>query len=215
MESRDSEIGPKTELPTPNRPAVVEMQFHNASSSCRRAASSSSAPAAPASRPGCRNALPEALHLDLLLPDRYRELRSRPERLRELVAGEPPERPVVIDEMQRIPELAHAWSTPSSNGTAGASSSSPDRAPASCAAAASTCSPGRAVRGTLHPFMAAELPDFDLEQALTFGLLPLVVAAAEPREVLDAYVHALPRPGDPARGLGARTSATSPAFSRR
>ena len=40
---------------------------------------------------------------------------------------------------------------------------------------------------TLHPFMAAELPEFDLGQALGIGLLPLVVGAADPAGVLDAY----------------------------
>jgi predicted AAA+ superfamily ATPase len=37
--------------------------------------------------------------------------------------------------------------------------------------------------------MAAELPGFDFERALAIGLLPLVVTAADPRKVLDAYVH--------------------------
>lgn len=35
--------------------------------------------------------------------------------------------------------------------------------------------------------MAAELRDFDLATALERGLLPLVVTAPEPQEVLDAY----------------------------
>jgi predicted AAA+ superfamily ATPase len=35
--------------------------------------------------------------------------------------------------------------------------------------------------------MAAELPRFDLEDALTHGLLPLVVASGQPRDVLRAY----------------------------
>jgi predicted AAA+ superfamily ATPase len=48
---------------------------------------------------------------------------------------------------------------------------------------------GRAVRETLHPFMAAKLPDFDFERALSIDLVPLVVAAAEPRKVLDAYAN--------------------------
>lgn len=32
--------------------------------------------------------------------------------------------------------------------------------------------------------MAAELPAFDLQRALRFGLVPLVVGAADPAEVL-------------------------------
>ena len=40
---------------------------------------------------------------------------------------------------------------------------------------------------TMHPFMAAELPVFDLDRALRIGLLPLVMAAPDPSDVLDAY----------------------------
>ena len=40
---------------------------------------------------------------------------------------------------------------------------------------------------TMHPFMAAELPEFDLDRALRIGLLPLVMAAPDPSDVLDAY----------------------------
>jgi len=46
---------------------------------------------------------------------------------------------------------------------------------------------GRAVVRTLHPFMAAELPAFELNQSLEQGLLPLVVASPDPEDVLSAY----------------------------
>jgi predicted AAA+ superfamily ATPase len=46
---------------------------------------------------------------------------------------------------------------------------------------------GRAVVRTLHPFMAAEVGEFRLDRALRRGLLPLVVAAARPDDVLAAY----------------------------
>ena len=46
---------------------------------------------------------------------------------------------------------------------------------------------GRALQRTLHPFMAAELPGFDLPRALANGLLPLVTGAADPVGVLDGY----------------------------
>jgi predicted AAA+ superfamily ATPase len=47
---------------------------------------------------------------------------------------------------------------------------------------------GRALYYTLHPFMAAEVPEFQLHAALEYGLLPLVLAAVQPAEVLRAYV---------------------------
>jgi predicted AAA+ superfamily ATPase len=39
----------------------------------------------------------------------------------------------------------------------------------------------------MHPFMAAELPAFDLGQSLRRGLVPLVVMAADPEDVLKGY----------------------------
>ena len=52
-----------------------------------------------------RHRLPDALFLDLLEPALHRSLNARPERLRELLAGSPRIDTVVIDEIQRIPEL--------------------------------------------------------------------------------------------------------------
>lgn len=135
-----------------------------------------------------REVLPDALYLDLLLADRYRELKARPERLQELVASQPPERSVVIDEIQRVPELlpvVHALIERDRGrrfALTGSSARKLRRGGVDLLA-------GRAVRESLHPFMAAELPDFDFERALSIGLLPLVVAAAEPRKVLDAYAN--------------------------
>ena len=52
-----------------------------------------------------RHLFPEALFFDLLQPDVYREMSARPERLRELVLGSPQQATVVVDEVQRVPEL--------------------------------------------------------------------------------------------------------------
>ena len=46
---------------------------------------------------------------------------------------------------------------------------------------------GRAEHRTMHPFMVSELPGFDLDRALRIGSLPLVMNAADPANVLDAY----------------------------
>ena len=46
---------------------------------------------------------------------------------------------------------------------------------------------GRALYRTLHPFMAAELSIFSLDAALVDGLLPVVVAATRPADVVKAY----------------------------
>ena len=52
-----------------------------------------------------RHELGDALFVDLLKPEVYREMAARPERLRELVLGSPAQQTIVLDEVQRVPEL--------------------------------------------------------------------------------------------------------------
>ena len=133
-----------------------------------------------------RSELPDALFLDLLEPALHRSLSARPERLRELLAGSPGKDTVVIDEIQRIPELLtiiHAVleePSPPRFVMTGSSARKLRRGGVDLLG-------GRAVHRTMHPFMAAELPDFDLDRALRTGLLPLVAGANDPVDVLDAY----------------------------
>ena len=133
-----------------------------------------------------RDQLPGSLFLDLLEPALHRSLSARPERLRELLAGSPGTGTVVIDEIQRIPELltvVHSVleePSPPRFVLTGSSARKLRRGGVDLLG-------GRAVHRTMHPFMAAELPDFDLGRALQIGLLPLVVGAPDPADVLDAY----------------------------
>ena len=46
-----------------------------------------------------------AVYIDLLDPERVRLFSAMPERLREMVNGNPPSRHIVIDEIQRVPDL--------------------------------------------------------------------------------------------------------------
>ena len=133
-----------------------------------------------------RHRLPDALYLDLLDPALHRSLSARPERLRELLAGSPGKRTVVIDEIQRVPELLtviHAIleePSPPRFVLTGSSARKLRRGGVDLLG-------GRAVHRTMHPFMAAELPEFDLDRALRIGLLPLVMDATDPADILDAY----------------------------
>jgi predicted AAA+ superfamily ATPase len=129
---------------------------------------------------------PEALFVDLLHPDVYREMSARPERLRELVLGSPQRVTVVVDEVQRVPELlnvVHALIEQPVRRQfvlTGSSARKLRRGGIDLLA-------GRALYYTLHPFMAAEWPSFQLSTALQTGLLPLVVTSTQPEEVLKAY----------------------------
>ena len=133
-----------------------------------------------------RHTLPEALVVDLLKPDVFREMSARPERLAQLVLANRGRAPIVIDEVQRVPELLNVVHDliESHSGLSfvltGSSARKLRRGGVDLLA-------GRAVYRTLHPFMAAELTGFELDSALVDGLLPVVVAAPRPADVADAY----------------------------
>jgi len=133
-----------------------------------------------------RHVIPDAVIVDLLQPDVARELMARPERLRDIVRGSPERSSIVIDEVQRVPELlnvVHALLESKDRRRfvlTGSSARKLRRGGVDLLA-------GRAVVRTLHPFMAAELNQFDLDASLRRGLLPLVVAAAQPDDALRAY----------------------------
>ncbi len=133
-----------------------------------------------------RRRFPEALYVDLLDPALHRRLTARPERFRHLLAGSPDARTVVIDEVQRVPELltvVHAIlqePSPPQFVLTGSSARKLRREGPDLLG-------GRALHRTLHPFMAAELPGFSLAAAMQTGLLPLAVAAPDPAGTLDAY----------------------------
>jgi predicted AAA+ superfamily ATPase len=131
---------------------------------------------------------PEALWVDLLQPDVHRQYAARPERLRDLVRAHREHDVVVVDEVQKVPELlvvVHGL-IEERRGLrfvlTGSSARKLKRSGVDLLA-------GRALLRYLHPFMAAELaPSFNADQALKLGLLPLVWDAEEPAEALNAYV---------------------------
>ena len=133
-----------------------------------------------------RHELPDAIFVDLLKPEAYRELQARPERLREITKGVTRNRTVVVDEVQRVPELLsvvhEVLEQPGSPRfvLTGSSARKLRRGGVNLLA-------GRALLRTLHPFMAAELAEFRIEDALRFGLLPLVVGAEDPEDTLRSY----------------------------
>ncbi|MGH7461475.1 MAG: ATP-binding protein, partial [Longimicrobiales bacterium] len=133
-----------------------------------------------------KGVLPEALSVNLLRPEVYREMGARPERLRELILGNPGRRDVVIDEIQRAPDLlpvVHDLIESRADVRFVLTGSSARK----LRRGATDLLGGRAVVRELHPFIAAELPHFDLDRALNFGTLPLVEAADDPADVLGAY----------------------------
>jgi predicted AAA+ superfamily ATPase len=133
-----------------------------------------------------RHELPDAVFIDLLKPEVYRELQARPERLREIAKGSTRHGTVVVDEVQRVPELLSVvhevleQARPPRFVLTGSSARKLRRGGVNLLA-------GRALLRTLHPFMAAELAEFRIEEALKSGLLPLVVASEDPEDTLRSY----------------------------
>lgn len=133
-----------------------------------------------------RQLLPGAAVLDFTLPPIHRDYLAYPERLEEFEAASPPDVPIVLDEVQRVPQVlsvVHALIESKRRRfvMTGSSARKLRRGDVDLLG-------GRASYRTMHPFMASEWPSFDLQRALSHGLVPIVVAARDPKEVLDAYV---------------------------
>lgn len=148
-----------------------------------------------------REQFPDALYLDLLLPDVFRSYSARPERLQELVQGNPEKTIIVLDEIQKVPELLSVVHVlieryPEKQFVLTGSSARKLRR------AGTNLLGGRALRCSLHPFTASELGmNFSLEDALQFGLLPLVHSSADPRATLQTYLDLYIREEVQAEGL--------------
>jgi uncharacterized protein len=130
---------------------------------------------------------PQALRVDLLEPETLRSLSARPERLRELIGARPEVLQVVIDEVQKLPELLEVVHLliEDKQGVqfifTGSSARKLRRGGVNLLG-------GRAAQKSLHPFMAAELGlQFKLDEALSLGMLPVVRGGKVPEEILRAY----------------------------
>ena len=129
---------------------------------------------------------PNALWFDLLLSDVYQRMISNPSLLRETILGNTGTTTVVIDEIQRIPELLNEvhWLITNTDVQFIMSGSSARKILRSGA----NLLGGRALRYELLPLISQEIPDFNLLRALNNGLLPRHYLAENPKKMLSAYV---------------------------
>jgi len=143
----------------------------------------------------------ESLRIDLLEPDTLRRFRARPERIREVVHAQPRGKVIIIDEVQRVPELlsaVHALIEEKRGWIFALTGSSSRKLKQS----GIDLLAGRAIVRTLHPFMAAEMGStFDLNIALQNGMLPLVLDSEHPQDVLDSYIDVYVREEVQTEGL--------------
>lgn len=129
---------------------------------------------------------PESLYFDLLLSDEYERLLRRPSLLREIIEGSDISSPVIVDEIQRLPELLNEvhWLIENRGIRFILIGSNPRKILRS----GGNLLGGRALRYELHPLVSAEIPDFDLIKALNNGLLPRHYLSNNPRKLLSAYI---------------------------
>jgi uncharacterized protein len=135
----------------------------------------------------CTQAFENPLRIDLLDAAVLREYSPAPERLIATVTANRDRKQVIIDEIQKLPQLLDAVHLLIERKTGqqfiltGSSARKLRRQGVNLLG-------GRAAEKHLHPYMACELgKQFDLQTALQQGLLPLVWGAQEPLELLKAY----------------------------
>ena len=128
----------------------------------------------------------DCMYIDLLMSDVFERYRRSPSLLREEVLAYTGKYPVIIDEIQRIPELLNEihWLMVNKGSRFILSGSSPRKIVRSGA----NLLGGRALRFELYPFIKREIPDFDLLRALNHGLLPRHYLSDSPQRLIAAYI---------------------------
>jgi predicted AAA+ superfamily ATPase len=130
---------------------------------------------------------PKAVYIDLLEAELFNDLTANPQRIANFI---PPgfKGWVVIDEIQRIPDLLHEVHRLIESREkyrfvlTGSSARKLRRHGPNLLA-------GRALTYSMHPLSVDELgDDFQLEHSLKYGNLPSVYTESEPKKYLEAYV---------------------------
>ena len=150
-----------------------------------------------------RQNYPDAIYIDLLDQEVFREYLARPERLGDVISGSSQTKTVILDEMQKVPSLLDEVHRLMESAIGrqvqfiltGSSARKLKRSGTDLLA-------GRAILKTMHPFIAAELGSkFQFTRSLETGMLPLVLDSAEPVETLKTYASLYLREEVQAEGL--------------
>ena len=129
---------------------------------------------------------PKAVYIDLLKSDLRNRFKQHPEVFRESLLRYPPETLVIVDEIQKVPDLLdEVHSLMVDNGLwfilSGSSARKIKRSGVNKLG-------GRAIPETLFPLVSAEIPDFDLDRAIQNGMIPRHYMVANARKRLQGYI---------------------------
>jgi len=130
---------------------------------------------------------PDAVRIDLLESEVFREYAVAPELLRHRIEAMDQISYVVVDEVQKVPQLLDEvhWLHERRGvrfALCGSSARKVRRGRANLLG-------GRAVRRELYGLVSSELgKDFDIDRMLSNGYLPSIYSSDKPRRLLDAYV---------------------------
>jgi predicted AAA+ superfamily ATPase len=129
---------------------------------------------------------PNALYIDLLLSQEYKRYLDYPEQFRERCIGGHNGQPVIVDEVQRLPDLLNEvhWLIENYKIRFILSGSSPRK----ILRKQVNLLGGRALRLELYPLTSSEIPDFDVLRASNHGLLPRMYDADRAHLLIEAYI---------------------------
>jgi uncharacterized protein len=131
---------------------------------------------------------PQAFYIDLLLNDVFLRFLEKPSQFRETILGLDPKTIIIVDEVQKLPQLLDEvhWLIVNHKYQFILSGSSPRKILRS----GTNLLGGRAFRYELYPLTTDEIPDFDLLRALNNGMLPRHYDAKNPSRYLASYIGA-------------------------
>ena len=125
-------------------------------------------------------------YIDLLLSQEFKRYLDSPEQFRQRCIANHQNKPVIVDEIQKLPELLNEihWMIENENISFILSGSSPRK----ILRKNENLLGGRAIRLELYPLSFVEIPDFDILRAFNNGLLPRMYDSNNASVLLEAYV---------------------------
>ena len=134
-----------------------------------------------------RQQFPGAIYIDLLDTEVKSRFSRRPVLLYETLQDKPEDTLVIIDEIPEVPELLNEIHRLISERQlifilCGSSARKLKRKGKNTLG-------GRALPVYLYPFVSVEIPDFDIDHAVSFGMIPSHYLAKNPERRLSAYIQ--------------------------